>query len=139
MEKNINNLSLKEALEILKKYSCLETKIIESEDEKNLLRQAIIFVSSFSESENLGVCASNSEEGFQSLINYLKALGYKPNLDLTTIEKQDNPIYLKFNTRTMSHYVDSYNGQYRGVLIACIGDEDEISGTYGHFPLDLFL
>lgn len=134
-----NNLSIKEALEIIKKYSCLEVKNVETEDEKTLLRKAIILVVGLSESENLGICADNSGDGFKSLVSYLNALGYKPNLDLTTVEKQDDPVYIKFNTRNMSHYLDSYTGVYRGVLISCFAEDEEIVGTYGYFPLDLFL
>lgn len=128
-----------EALKTLKKYSCIEIKTVDSEEEKQILIEALILIVGLSEAENLGICASNSEEGFKSLISYLKAFGYTNNIDLNTIEKQDNPIFIKFNTRNMSVYIDSYQGDYRGVLVSCESEDDKIMGTYGHFPLDLFL
>ncbi len=39
----------------------------------------------------------------------------------------------------MSYYLDQYTGEYRGVLVSCQSEDDLIAGTYGHFPLDLFL
>jgi hypothetical protein len=47
----------------------------------------------------------------------------------------------KINTTKIqkdSFYIDAYTGSYRGVLVACQSDNEELQGTYGHFPLDLF-
>ena len=49
------NLSIEEAQAILKKYSCTEIKPVESEAEKQRLRQAILLVCSLCEYENLGI------------------------------------------------------------------------------------
>ncbi|NES92001.1 DUF1824 family protein, partial [Okeania sp. SIO2B9] len=38
-----------------------------------------------------------------------------------------------------SYHLESYIGEYRGVLVSCQSAEDTgINGTYGHLPLDLF-
>ena len=78
------------------------------------------------------------ELAFEGLSNYLKALGYENALDIASLSPQENAVYLKFNTQKNSHYLDSYDGDYRGVLISCQSEDDNISGTYGYFPLDLF-
>lgn len=131
-------LTADEALKILKRYSCIEIKTIELEADKEQLRQAIKLVVSLSESENFGVCADNSQEGFEALESYLKALGYIPQINPDLSDINDSPIYIKFSTHKMSYYTDSYSGTYRGVLISCQSEDDKLTGTYGHFPLDLF-
>nr|WP_272943257.1 DUF1824 family protein [Spirulina subsalsa] len=45
---------------------------------------------------------------------------------------------MKFNTGKMSHYAESYTGAYRGVLVACQAENEQVNGIYGHLPLDLF-
>jgi hypothetical protein len=134
-----SKLNLDSALKILRSYSCIESKKVDSEEEKQTLIGAIKLVTSLSEYENIGICADNVEQGFASLAKYLNALGYSNNIDLNTINKLENSIYIKYNTQTMSYYLDQYLGNYRGVLISCFAeDNDNITGTYGHFPLDLF-
>ncbi|MEB3308701.1 MAG: DUF1824 family protein [Snowella sp.] len=127
-----------QSLKLLKSYSCLEPKLVHSEAEKVELQQAIKQIVSLSEYENLGICADSSEIARQALNQYLNALGYEAQLDQNALPSQENPIYLKFNTQRMSHYLDGYDGQYRGVLISCQSEDDNITGTYGYFPLDLF-
>lgn len=134
----MNNLTVEENLEILNSYSCSQTTNIESESDRERLRQALLFIVDSSEWQNLGICANNSEEGFRALFDYLKAFGYQYNLEKDVIEIKTNPIYIKFNSQRMSHYIDDYIGEYRGVLISCQSENDELSGTYGHFALDLF-
>lgn len=139
MSDHTTNLTLKEAQAILKEYSCTETKPVESEAEKQRLRQAILLVCSFSEYENLGICADNTEAGLAALKSYLKALGNTAELTIDNLPKSSTPVYIKFNTQKQSHYLDSYLGSYRGVLISCQSEDDGLRGTYGHFPLDLWL
>jgi hypothetical protein len=136
----ISNLNLDEAVKFLKQYSCSkgDSRIpVESQEEKEQLKQALLLVTSESEWENLGICAENSQIAIATLTDYLEALGYKPNLNLAEIPDLNESVYLKFNTQRMSYYLDRYTGEYRGVLVSCQGEE-KIIGTYGHFPLDLF-
>jgi hypothetical protein len=142
----MNSLTVEENLKILNSYNCSQTKNIESESDRERLRQALLCIVNLSEWQNLGICADNSEEGFRALFNYLQAFGYHYNLqkdamalspDLA-IETKNHPIYIKFNSQRMSHYIDDYTGKYRGVLISCQSEDDKISGIYGHFPLHLF-
>jgi hypothetical protein len=70
------DLTVDKALKILKKYSCSENKTVNSEAEKEQLRQALLLIISLSEWENIGICASNEREGFTALKSYLQAFGY---------------------------------------------------------------
>ncbi|WP_322112000.1 DUF1824 family protein [Aerosakkonema funiforme] len=134
------HLTVEQAQTILKQFSCIETKPIESEQEKALLRQALLTIAKLSDYLNLGICADTAEQGFAALKTYLEGLGYKIRLDTSKTPSLESPVYIKFNTHKQSHYLDSYTGIYRGVLVSCQSSEnDSISGTYGHLPLDLFL
>lgn len=126
------------AIAILKQKSCIETPPVESEAERETLRQNIQLVSKEADWENIGICAENATSAVEAARQYLGALGYKNNFEVDVTEWADQPIYLKFNTQKMTHYLSSYEGKYRGVLIAVQSEEDAIQGTYGHFPLDLF-
>ena len=97
-----SNLSVDEALKILKDYSCLQIKIVDFAADKHKLRQAIKIVSNLCEKENIGICADNFKEGFTTLESYLKALGLCEKLDKLATAPQGIPIYIKFNTETMS-------------------------------------
>lgn len=130
--------ALSDALQLLASYSCVVPKVPASETEAEALRQALRLVIGRSDSENLGVCAENSDAGYQSLVNYLEALGYRVPFAIAAIESVERPVYIKFNTAKMTHYLDTYEGNYRGVLISCQSEEENINGTYGHFPLTLF-
>ncbi|MEA5537230.1 DUF1824 family protein [Crocosphaera sp. XPORK-15E] len=131
-------LTVDEAQKIMADYSCPHVNIVDSNSEEEKLRQAIKLVSSLCDTQNLGICADNSQEGFKALKSYLKALGYSDELDIKTSLPKQTPIYLKFSTAKMSYYVDSYTGSYRGVLISCQCEDPTLMGTYGHFSLNLF-
>jgi hypothetical protein len=133
-----NSMTVEQTLAILKSYSCLEVKLVQSEADKEELQTAIKQIVDLSEYENLGICANSLELAFQGLSSYLTALGYDNDLDIASLPPQEKAVYLKFNTQKNSHYLDSYDGDYRGVLISCQSEDDNISGTYGYFPLDLF-
>jgi hypothetical protein len=134
-------LNLENALKLLHSFSCTPAKQIMSEAEKEELRQAICMVVELSEWENLGICAETTDQAIATLNSYLKALGYEPITAIEEIlsEKSANAVYLKYNSQKNTHYLDSYSGGYRGVLISCQGENDQITGTYGHFPLDLYV
>ncbi|MGK7942066.1 MAG: DUF1824 family protein [Crocosphaera sp.] len=138
MTQTNDNLNVDEALKVLKDYSCLQIKIVDFEADKHKLRQAIQLVSELCDSENIGICADNFQQGVKTLKSYLKALGFLGDLDTKRTLPTGHPVYIKFNTETMSYYVDNYTGSYRGVLISCQSDDHKLVGTYGHFPLNLF-
>lgn len=134
------NLTVEEAQKILENYSCIDTKAVDSEAEKNLIRQALLLLISKSEYQNIGICADSADVGFLALETYLKGLGYEAALDRADNTSFVGPVYIKFNTQRESYYLDSYTGKYRGVLVSCQSSQDEsINGTYGHLPLDLFV
>jgi Domain of unknown function (DUF1824) len=132
------NLTIDEALKILKEYSCMQIKIVESATEKEQLKEALLLITGLSEYENLGICADNIQEGLMALSSYLKAFNYKVKDKLVANSEIEGAVYIKFNTQKMAHYYDTYTGSYRGVLVSCQSENDALVGTYGHFPLDLF-
>ncbi|MCL1463217.1 DUF1824 family protein [Argonema galeatum] len=137
---NSTNLTVEQAQKILQQYSCTEVKPIESVSEKALVREALLLITNLSDYQNLGICADTATEGFSALESYLKGLGYKISLNTANILSEKDGVYIKFNTKKQSYYLDSYTGKYRGVLVSCQSSENEsISGTYGHFPLNLFI
>lgn len=126
-----------QAIEILKQYSCITGKTEISPEERQQLKEAILLISRLADDQNLGICADNLDRGFSTLVNYLKALGYEYQTPSVNLEPSKG-IYLKFNTEKLNHHIDVYEGDYRGVLISYRGEDPEIMGTYGYFPLDLF-
>lgn len=131
-------MTIDQALNLLKQYSCIETKNINSEAEKTELQEALLLVIKESDSYNLGICANNSPEAINTLNSYLKAFGQEFNSDSSSVTDMNETVYLKFKILDKSYYIDSYQGDYRGVLVSCQSENDQLIGTYGHFPLDLF-
>ena len=140
-------LPLDETLKLLRSYSCVTPKVV-TPAEKIPVQQAIVAVIKRSEGGdfglNFGICADTPNQAIQALVSYLTGLGYAVDLDTLDTLNPDTPeesitgvTYLKYNVQRQAFYVDEYTGTYRGVLIACQGDET-VSGTYGYFPLDLF-
>jgi len=139
MDRNPNHLTVAAALKLLKLFSCTETQSVDSEAEKAQLREALLLIVNLSDYQNLGICADNPAQAFDALASYLQAFGYKIPGDRADIPTHQNPVYLKFNSQKMFYYLDDYRGKYRGVLVSCQSSEsDELNGTYGHLPLDLF-
>ncbi|NJL82268.1 MAG: DUF1824 family protein [Chloroflexaceae bacterium] len=131
-------LSLDEAVNILKQYNCIVVKNPSSWEEKKRLQKALLLVSKASNCENLGICADNAAQGYATLAEYLQALGYDIDLENLDISDENSPVYIKFNGKTMSYYLDDYTGSYRGVLVFYQSDDPKVVGTYGHFPINLF-
>lgn len=75
------NLTVEEALKILKEYSCVQIRTVTSKINSEELRQALLLITNLSEYENLGICADNTEQGFSALSDYLKAFNYDVNID----------------------------------------------------------
>ena len=132
------SLTTNQAIDLLKSFSSIHVRILESDQEKQQLQQALQIITQQIDHQNFGICASNSQEGLASLTHYLKALGYGEVVNIGEIETYDAPVYIKCNTQKMTYYLDPYSGTYRGVLIACQSENDALIGTFGHFPLDLF-
>jgi hypothetical protein len=126
------------ALKLLRSFSCNDSSVPLSTTEKDNLRQALLLIVSLSDWQNIGVCADNSQQGLATLAVYLGKLGYPINFALESTPSIVESVYIKFNSQKMSYYIDTYIGEYRGVLVSCQGEDDRIIGTYGHFPLDLF-
>ncbi|NJR67046.1 MAG: DUF1824 family protein [Leptolyngbyaceae cyanobacterium CRU_2_3] len=129
----LSAFSLQEAHEILKQFDCTRkgTAI-----EADRLRQALLLVASQSDYQILGICSETFTQGCQALQEYAQALGHTISLDLKPI---DSVTYIKFNPKLGSCYVDTYNGEYRGVLVSCQStSESGINEMYGHLPLNLF-
>ncbi len=136
---NPNNLTTEQAKKVLDSFSCLHSKLVESESEKALLRQALLLIVSESDYQNLGICADSAELGFLALEAYSQALGYEAIVNRADATSFVGPVYIKFNTQKESYYLDTYTGKYRGVLVSCQSSDELINGTYGHLPLDLFI
>ena len=132
-----NSPTIAEAVKLLKVYSYSTDNKNNSPQTLEKLRKNLVLVARESEWENIGICADNLTQGLNALVNYLKALGYSYNLTQQPSELTE-PVYIKFNTRKMDYYVNSYTGNARGVLVAMQGNEEAVLGTYGYFPLNLF-
>jgi hypothetical protein len=129
---------LSSAISLLKKYSTITPKIVDSETEKQNLRSAVKLIVSLADAQNFGICASNAQEALDTLDSYLQALGYKLPRTLDTTS-DNNSVYLKFSTERMSYKIEPYDGKYRGVLITIFSThKEDIVGTYGHLPINLF-
>ena len=133
------DLILNKALKIIKSYDCAKPTNTSSPIELQELGNSLLLVTSLSSSYNLGICADNFQQGFTALAIYLEAFGDRINLEQDNVSQSSEPVYLKFSTQKMSYYSSAYTGEYRGVLISIQSEDDLIVGTYGHFPLNLFM
>lgn len=134
---NSTALTVQDAQKILKDYDCTSTHSLDSEENKTLLREALLLLASLSDYQMLGVCADTAEQGILALEGYLQALGYEADFNLNAIA---GAVYIKFNPKTGLCYIDGYSGNHRGVLVSCQSSQpDGINEMYGHLPLDLFI
>jgi hypothetical protein len=108
--------------------------------ELNHLRRAMLSLATTSDYQIFGVCADSPAQARLALESYAKAFSYEiPAASGEVSLHSENPIYMKFNPRINRLYEDAYTGKFRGVLVSYHSDyADGHSGTYGHFPLDLF-
>lgn len=125
-------------LALLKDYSRLQVRIPQNDQEREELRRAIVWICDQSEAENLGICAEDQSTAEKTLGEYLRALDYGKAIATEPEKSIEGPVYLKCNTQSLRFYLDGYEGDYRGVLIACQTEDEALAGTYGYFPLDLF-
>ncbi len=75
------NISLKDAVDLLRRYSCNDHIGINTETEKQQIREALLLVVELSDWQNLGICAENSDQALKTLVDYLKVFNYPDNLD----------------------------------------------------------
>ncbi|MGB3296862.1 MAG: DUF1824 family protein [Phormidesmis sp.] len=109
-----------------------------SKEQRQSVREALLWLNEMSEYQTLGICASSIEAAEAALKGYVAALSQPINVD---IPAQAGAVFLKFNTLKNAWYLDGYSGDSRGVLVTYHTSEpelDEVNGTYGPFPLDLF-
>lgn len=122
----------------LARFSCLDTPPDLSADERAEIRRVLLLFSEAADYETLGVCADTLAAGQAAVERYVEALSRPISLNL---DARSGPVYIKFNTLKGAWYLDDYPGTSRGVLISYHASEaavDEVNGTYGPFPLDLF-
>ncbi len=132
-------ISVKTAQSILEQFTCIEMQSQPQPENQDKIRQALLFSVNHSEFQMLGICADSLPEALTSLAEYLIAFNYGTPIDAKTIPAITGAVYLKFSGRNQSYYASAYLEKYRGVLVSFqSSDEDEVNGTYGHFPLDLF-
>ena len=130
-------MTLEQAHILLKRFDCLKPQTTATSAEREQLQQALQLVASHSDYQMLGVCANTFQEGYQALLTYATALGYTAKFELEPI---DGAVYLKFNPKAASCYVNVYLGEHRGVLVSCqSADAEGVNEMYGHLPLDLFI
>ncbi len=109
-----------------------------SPEQTDSVRSALLWLNEMSEYQTLGICASTLSEAETALKGYIAALSQPINVD---IPPQEGAVFLKFNTLKNAWYLDGYSGESRGVLVTYHTSEpeqDDVNGTYGPFPLDLF-
>ncbi len=130
------DLSLAEAIALLRTFNCTAGKVLTSPTEKAQVRQALLQVGQHSDYQILGICAETEAEGHQALYSYAQALGYAAP---TPTGGPAAPLYLKFNPKTSLCYQEGYSGHHRGVLVSCqSAEETDVNEMFGHLPLDLF-
>jgi len=131
-------MNIAESLEILNSYNSSKIKLPDNQMEKEKLIGAIRHFAGLCDWQNLGICSQSPQEGILVLSEYLKALDYPWQGIEIANSHQNGACYIKYNTQKMSHLLEAYLGEYRGVLISYQSENPEIQGTFGYFPLDLF-
>ncbi|QFZ91790.2 DUF1824 family protein [Synechococcus elongatus] len=122
----------------LQQYRCQTEAIDWSPTERQQVCADLRILVAAADFLTLGICAETSAAAQDALAMYWDAL-QQPALDPTDLPTIAEPCFLKANGRSGRLLLDPYEGDYRGVLITVHSDlADGPSGTYGHFPLDLF-
>jgi len=129
-------------LKAIRKYlieiSLVHTPAELSGQQRQTVREYLLWLNEQSEYQTLGICAATLADAEAALKSYVGALSQPIQVD---IPPQDGTVFLKFNTLKNAWYVDGYTGDSRGVLVTYHTSEpalDNVNGTYGPFPLDLF-
>jgi hypothetical protein len=123
----------------LNRFSSLRVPPALSPGEQAEIRETLRLFNDLSEYQTLGICADDLATAKAALESYAVALGCPPiTLDLG---ERSGAVYLKFNTLKGAWYLDDYSEISRGVLVSYHGADpevEELNGTYGPFPFDLF-
>jgi hypothetical protein len=117
------NLTIEEALKILKEYSCVQIRTVTSKINSEELRQALLLITNLSEYENLGICADTAEEGFRALSEYLKAFNYDIDVDSLL----DAETKKKSSASQDKGDRDRFNA--RGDKIVSVGEKTAVDGA----------
>ncbi|MGB3295919.1 MAG: DUF1824 family protein [Phormidesmis sp.] len=131
--------ALKAVRQQLVKISLVHVPADLSAEQQQSVRSALLWLNELSEYQTLGICADTLAEAKAALRGYVAALSQPIRVDM---DDREGPVFLKFNTLKNAWYLDSYSGNSRGVLVTYHTSEPEladVNGTYGPFPLDLFL
>ena len=130
----------------LNQFVCFQTLPPLSELITEQVQRSLQFLVEQSDFQTFGICADSAQASETALNSYLSGLGY-PQLTESGIQIEapadldpaQTPVFMKYNLRNGKCYQEPYTGTARGVLITCHGAaQDDINGTYGHFPLNLF-
>lgn len=122
----------------LQQYRCQTEALSLSSAEIQQLRTDLQTLIAAADFLTLGICAENSDEAQAAFADYWTVL-QQPALDSADLDVIAEPCFLKANGRSGRLLLEAYEGAYRGVLITVHSDLAEgPSGTYGHFPLNLF-
>jgi Domain of unknown function (DUF1824) len=125
-----------QAQAILAPFNCLDTKPIETLEQKAAVRQAVLHLASVTDTHMFGILAGDWDGAIAALHSYATAFGYESP---PVAKPCEDAVYIKFNPRSGLCYASPYPEQHRGVLIAFQSDfEDGINEMCGHLPLDLF-
>ena len=129
---------LKAVRHALIKISLVETPATLSAEQRQRICSDLLWLNEISEYQTLGICADTLADAKAALKGYVAALSQPIQVDM---DDREGPVFIKFNTLKNAWYLDDYSGGSRGVLVTYHTSEpelDEVNGTYGPFPLDLF-
>lgn len=122
----------------LQQYRCQTEALNLNPEDSQQLRVDLQILVAAADFLTLGICAETAAVAQAAFADYWAAL-QQPALEPTDLPAIAEPCFLKANGRSGRLLLEPYEGAYRGVLITVHSDFAEgPSGTYGHFPLDLF-
>lgn len=134
-------LSVLEAQKVLAIFNCLDQAPELSAAQQSIIRSALRSVVAESDCVIFGVCADSIAIALAAVRAYGAGLGLEvpPEPDQRGGIGPTTPVYIKCNTNSQLFYAEPYEGDSRGVLVACQSQlADGFNAMYGHLPLSLF-
>ena len=131
-------IQLKEIRKYLIEMSLVHTPTELSNEQRQTVKKHLLWLNEQSDYQTLGICADTLNEAETALKGYIAAMSQPIQVD---IAPREGAVFLKFNTLKNARNLDSYTGDSRGGLLTYDTSEpelDDVNGTYGPFPLDLF-